>query len=314
MRAVVFSEKGRIELVDQPRPECEPDSVLLRTVFSGVTNGTERNVLLGGNYGASFPAKVGYQLVSEVVECGGETTDLKAGDIVYTGTFRGHVGYHLAKQTDLMVKLPVDFDLEAAALLGVASVSYHDAKRAAVREADKVIIFGAGLIGQFAAQVCRHFGAKVTVIDLDERRLRLAKELAAHEVVVAGTDRTDRRLQRGEPYSVAFECSGANVLDKIIGTTWGTGLIGHRGRVLMIGGRDRVSYNSNAAQGHEVSVLHAGHFEQSDLEEVTKLVQAGTVRIRPLIKDIVPIGEAVRIYEILRDNPNQLLGTIFRWH
>jgi threonine dehydrogenase-like Zn-dependent dehydrogenase len=115
------------------------------------------------------------------------------------------------------------------------------------------------------------------------------------------------------PFSVVLEASGANVLDEIIGATWGAGLIAPRARVLIIAGRDQVTYNFNAAQGHEVAVLHAGHFDQSDLEQVTRHAAAGRLKIRPLIQDVVPISEAPRIYETLRDRPNDLLGTVFIW-
>ena len=33
-------------------------------------------------------------------------------------------------------------------------------------------------------------------------------------------------------------------------------------------------------------------------------------RIRPLICDVVPLDEAVRIFDTLRDHPRQLLGTV----
>ncbi len=55
MRGIMFVEKGKAEFIEEPMPTCAPDTVLLKTVYSGVTNGTERNVLLGGNYGGSWP-------------------------------------------------------------------------------------------------------------------------------------------------------------------------------------------------------------------------------------------------------------------
>ena len=61
------------------------------------------------------------------------------------------------------------------------------------------------------------------------------------------------------------------------------------------------------------AILHATHFGQSDLEEVVRLVVKGAIRIRPLIKDIVPVEEAIGVYGTLRDDPNRLMGTVCGW-
>ena len=98
-----------------------------------------------------------------------------------------------------------------------------------------------------------------------------------------------------------------------MGTDGHPRLIDHRGRVLIIAGRNDVSYSFNAGQGSEVAMLHAGHFVQSDLEHVVRLVNRQAINLRPLIKDVVPIDDALAKYDTLRDEPNKLLGTIFVW-
>jgi threonine dehydrogenase-like Zn-dependent dehydrogenase len=287
--------------------------VLLKTVYSGVTNGTERNVLMGGNYGGSWPSRCGYQCVSRVIEVGEQITHFAVGDLVYTGTFPGHVPFHTARETDLIITLPADVDPQEAALFGVASVPMHDIRRAGITIDDNVLVMGAGLVGQCAAQTARLVGARVTIADLDERRLALAATLGADSSLNLSTDAGLAALQAAKPFSAVVECSGADVLGLLIGKNWGEGLIGYRARVLIIAGRGEVSYNFNAGQGTEVAIMHAGHFEQIDLEHVLRHVRKGSLRLRPLIKDIVPIADAIRIYDTLRDRPNELLGTVFVW-
>lgn len=313
MKGVIFPEKGKAILQEEPAPTCAPDTVLLKTLYSGLTNGTERNVLLGGNYGGAFPARCGYQLVSRVVEVGEQITRFQVGDVVFTGTFPGHVEYHTARETDLILKLPSGLDPQEAALLGVASVPMHDLRRASTSAEDNVLVMGAGLIGQFAAQAAKILGARVTVADLDDRRLSLARFFGADQIANTAGESGRGILDQLKPFSVVVETSGAEVLGRIIGDTWGGGLIGHRARVLMIAGRDQVTYSFNAAQGHEVALLHAGHFDQSDLEIVVRHVLKGDLRLRPALQDVVSIDQAPRIYETLRDDPNHLLGTVFVW-
>ncbi len=313
MKGVIFPGKGLAVLQEEPPPTCAPDTVLLKTLYSGLTNGTERNVLLGGNYGGTFPARCGYQLVSRVVEVGEQITQFQEGDVVFTGTFSGHVEFHTAQETDLILKLPPGLDSQEAALLGVASVPLHDLRRASTGVEDNVLVMGAGLVGQFAAQVARILGARVTVADLDDHRLSLARFFGADQIANTAGESGREILDELKPFSVVVEVSGADVLDQIIGTTWGDGLLGHRARVLMIGGRDQVAYNFNAAQDHEVAVLHAGHFDQSDLEIVVHHVLKDDLRLRPAVQSVVSIDDAPRIYETLRDDPNRLLGVVFVW-
>jgi|GEM_PF-226638 len=320
MRGVLFVAKGQAVLQEEPAPTCGPGQVLCRTLFSGLTNGTERNVLTGGNYGGTWPGRCGYQTVGRVIDTGPGVRGFDVGDLVYSGSFHQHVAFFAANvgvptdPNNLVLRLPPGTDPRHAALFGMASVAMHDVRRAGVRLGDKVLVVGAGCIGQFTAQCARAAGAKVTVCDLDERRLAISRQLGAHHTVATVDETAWQALkaQRG-PFDVVFEDSGAPVLDRVIGCTWGQGLVRHRGKVVLIAGRGRVDYSFNAGQGAELEVFQASHFERSDLEELCRLVAEGLVKVGPLLQDVVPIAQAVALYDRLRDDPNSLLGTVFDW-
>ena len=112
-----------------------------------------------------------------------------------------------------------------------------------------------------------------------------------------------------------MECSGANLLDLIIGKEWGgkSGLIGFRGRLVLVAGRYDVTYTYNSAQCDEISVVHTSHFDKSDLELMIRYVQTGKVQIRPYIQNFVKVDDALPYYTKLRDEPGKLLGTVFDW-
>lgn len=74
MRAIVTRLKNgntreKVLVDDWPDPESPADNeVRTRTIYSGITNGTERNELLGGNYAHAdedLPATGGYQNVGK---------------------------------------------------------------------------------------------------------------------------------------------------------------------------------------------------------------------------------------------------------
>jgi threonine dehydrogenase-like Zn-dependent dehydrogenase len=79
----------------------------------------------------------------------------------------------------------------------------------------------------------------------------------------------------------------------------------------MVAGRFDVTYNFNAAGMAELDILHTQHFDPIDLEQVVRLAARGDIKLRPLVRDVVPLDDAVRIFDTLRDHPSRLLGTVF---
>ncbi|MDF1514847.1 MAG: zinc-binding dehydrogenase [Anaerolineae bacterium] len=315
MKGLMFIKPGQAELTNDPMPAVMPDTMLVRTLYSGLSNGTERSFLVGGNYGAGqpWPKRLAYQHVSRVVECGSQISRYQVGDVVFSSTFPGHVAYHVLRESDLVVRLPEGMDPISATMLGVASVSFHDARRARITVSDRVLVLGDGLIGIFASQAARAMGAHVVLAGHHIDRLRVAHACGTDVVIDNSTNAGDEEVIQNGPYTAIFECSGGDVMDWIIGVPGKPGLIGRRShvRLVMVAGRYDVSYNFNMAGNAEVDIIHTQHFDQSDLENVVRLVTRGTIALKPVIRDVVPIDEAVDIFDTLRDNPRKLPGTVF---
>ena len=316
MRGIIFPERGKAALQDEPTPGCSPGTVLCQSLYTGLTNGTERNVLMGGNYGGSWPSRCGYQNVGRVLAVGVGVQGMQVGDTVFSGDFCQHRQYFDAPATaeKLIVKLPEAVNSRHAALFGVASVGMHDVRRAEVRLGERVLVVGAGPVGQFTAQAARLAGAIVTICDLNERRLAVARSLGAH-ATIAVTREPDswEAVRAAGPFDVVFEDSGAPILEQVMEAKGGKGILKQRSRVVLIAGRDRVEYSFNAGQGYELCVFHAGHFNADDLRQVCRLTAEGKLQIGPVIQDIVKIDQAVSIYDRLRDDPGSLFGVVFDW-
>jgi (R,R)-butanediol dehydrogenase/meso-butanediol dehydrogenase/diacetyl reductase len=186
----------------------------------------------------------------------------------------------------------------------------HDVRRARVEFGDRVLVVGAGVIGQFTAQAARLCGAHVTIVDRDEARLAVARHLGAQNAILP--DEKWQNVKNAGPFDVVLEDSGAPILDHIVGANY-DGVIAQNGRVVLVAGRDRVDYRFNCAQWKEIGVLHAGHFTHDDLSQVARLAAEGALKFGPVIKDVVRIEKAVSVYERLRDDPSSLFGTVFDW-
>ena len=292
-------------------PNLLASQVKTKTLFSGISNGTDRNDLIGGNYATYRPHEIlpntfGYQNVGQVIEVGSDVKTLNIGDLVYLS--QNHIEYCVVPEDSLLVKLTAQIHPQEAALLGMASTAHRSCRYANLKSGDKLLIVGAGCIGQMVAQIARHLGVKVTICDVDAGRLRLAEELGSAELVLnTAGDNWDLYIP-DRTYQAAIDLAGAlGMEDKLIAATV------RGGTVLFIAGRFQINYTFNLGQSREITIKQNSHFDNQDLVAVGQLVDSGKLKIMPLIRDIVPVKDAHKIYEILRSEPQRLLGTVFDW-
>ncbi len=315
MRAIVtrlrsdgVREKVLVDDWEDPGAPAE-NEVRTRTLYSGITNGTERNDLLGGNYASKdheLPATAGYQNVGEVIEVGSDVQDLAFGDLVYMS--RSHLEFCLEPEDRLHIKLPADIKPVEAVLFGVAGVAMRCCRNADLHIGDRMLVVGAGIVGQLVTQIAASTGACVTLCDINEHRLEVAQSIgAADEIVNVDGDGWDKHVPESG-FDVVLDAAGVPKMeDKLI-----TAAKRH-GTVMFIAGRFKVEYTFNRGQRHEITIKQNSHFDNSDLYHMCRLVSKGMIRIAPLIQDVVPVAEAKGIYDTLRDEPQKLLGTVFDW-
>lgn len=309
MKGVMFTAKGVTEIIDEPEPVCGDDEILLKMLYSGISNGTERSFLMGGPYGGQkWPNRIAYLNVSEVVEKGRDVTQYALGDVVYTGTNPGHVSYYTAKEDDLVIKVPSNLNRQAATMLGIAGVSYFNTKRVETCEGDHVLVTGSGGIGLMALQSAKSLGARVTLASRTAHRRELGVKMGA-DAVFDPKKEMDALRENG-PYSVLLECAGV-ALDTLMEPR--KALLVRFARAALLAGRVRVDYTFLWASMLRVTFYQSTHFDQDTLNIVASLAADGTVDLGALIKDVVPIDDAVKIYDTLRDDPMSLGGTVFDW-
>ena len=303
--------RQKVLIHDWPEPE-EPtgNEVKTETIYSGITNGTERNQLIGGNYAPKdeqLPTGGnGYQNVGRVIEVGPDVSELQVGDVLYMSAI--HAEYVVIAEDDLLIKLPDSIDRTDAALFGMTSVAMRTCRNTELKMGERVLIVGAGIIGQVAAQIAAVMGARVTLCDINPNRLEIAREIGAAETVLdVSGDGWEKGVADGTFDAVIDFAGVPGMEDQFISA------VRQHGRVIFIAGRGKVTYTFNLGQGREIQLKQNSHFDRDDLENLCRLVDRGLVKIAPLIRDVVSVSEAKRIYDTLRDNPTELLGTVFVW-
>ncbi|MGI6118403.1 MAG: hypothetical protein ACOYBC_08425 [Bilifractor sp.] len=327
MKGIVFTAKGVTEIVDLPKPKCTDDTMLLQNIYSGISNGSERNIMMGGNYWLGrWPDWLNYQPVARVVEVGKNITKFKVGDILFVGgTFPGHMQYHLATEDEvknIMIKIPDDFPLEQAAFLGVMGVGYHATEYAGIKPEDNCLVIGSGVIGLATLQGVMAHGARATIAARDDAALKFAKEeLLCDAAFNLTTDEGKAGITAGGPYTYVLDCTGAREIEEaIVGPGWNlregeskAKWVDNFSKVVWIAARDNVVYNFNEAEQRQMIFIHPTHFTRQDLDTMIRLAKRGVLKIDKMITRIVPFKDAVSVFDTLRDNPRALRGTIIDW-
>lgn len=90
---------------------------------------------------------------------------------------------------NLCFKLPENVTLEEGAMCEPLSVGVHACRRAKIGPDTNVLIMGAGPIGLITLLTARAFGApRVIIVDVDDQRLSIAKNLGADEILQVSTN------------------------------------------------------------------------------------------------------------------------------
>jgi predicted dehydrogenase/threonine dehydrogenase-like Zn-dependent dehydrogenase len=191
---------GAVEVLDVPRPTIGSTEVLVRTVASVISSGTER--AMTGLAQSSLVAKararpdlvrqvvrkarvdgiataaqavrnrlaedlpLGYSAAGEVVEVGSAVSGLRAGQLVATGgAGKANHAEFQAVPGLLCAAVPADVPPQDAAFATVAAIALHGLRLAEVGPGAKVVVIGLGLVGQLAARLAMAAGCDVAGID-----------------------------------------------------------------------------------------------------------------------------------------------------
>jgi NADPH:quinone reductase-like Zn-dependent oxidoreductase len=177
--------EGEIRPVELPEPES--GEVVVRTLRSGVSRGTETLVFLGGvprgQYAAmrapfqegDFPGPVKYGYLNVgAVEHG--PPDLR-GRTVFC--LYPHQTAYVVPAAAVTV-VPDDIPAARAVLAGTVETAVNALWDAAPMVGDRVAVVGAGMVGCCVARLLARFPAvEVTLVDVDESRAEVAGALGA---------------------------------------------------------------------------------------------------------------------------------------
>jgi predicted dehydrogenase/threonine dehydrogenase-like Zn-dependent dehydrogenase len=207
-------KSGELTVLDVPAPSCRPGGVLVRSLFSLISTGTEvmkvteaklsmigkararpdqvRKVLDSvSQQGAMATYKkvmdrldsytpLGYSLCGVVTEVGQGAQEFKVGQLVAAAGNEHalHAEYNWVP-VNLCVPVPEGVAAEHAAFATVGAIAMQGVRRAEPALGDAACVIGLGLVGQLVVRLLIAAGVRVVGLDVLEDRCRLAEKAGA---------------------------------------------------------------------------------------------------------------------------------------
>lgn len=245
MKVPVLTGPRKIEWQDKPKPRIGPAEMLVKVEYCGIcgsdAHGYDRAIVIPAG------TVMGHEFSGVVAETGKDVKDFKQGDRVvvkpfadpeavagikkpilelsqlletaigvspkHDGAFAEYV--RVPYPNSMAFHLPDHVSYMEAALVEPMAVSLHGVRLSKLKPGARTLVMGAGMIGLGVMQFLRLGGAgKIIVLEVSERKSRIAKNLGADAVLNPLSETEDIKemlfdLLDGVGADIVFECSGA---------------------------------------------------------------------------------------------------------
>ncbi len=327
MRAAVFYEPHKpLRIEDVPAPQIAPDDVLVRVAACGVC-GTDLHYLHGVQTFKRPPIILGHEASGTVDVVGKKVTKFVKGDIVLippvltcgechncrTGrenicenmlmvgnSVDGAYAEYIRIPARDVQRLPKEIPLQEGCIISdTVSTPYHAVKnRAKVKLGDTVAVFGCGGVGLNTVQIAAAAGAIAIAVDLNDKKLRLARELGAMETINVEEGDPVKRIRditEGGMVDVAFEAIGnPKVMEQALRSVrWG-------GKVVVVGySAENWSLSVSRVMFRELTILGSLGCRPTDYPKLIEMVRTGKIKITPLIDRKLPLEKINEAFTML---------------
>jgi predicted dehydrogenase/threonine dehydrogenase-like Zn-dependent dehydrogenase len=358
-------KKGRVLPENVPAPRVSDGAILIKVMNSCVSAGTELTSVQGSGRSlirravdqpenikklfnmarsegiSAAIAKVkgkldtgeptGYSLAGIVLAVGKGVSDIQPGDRVAAGG--GGIAHHaefVDVPRNLALPIPDGLGFPEASTVALGSIAMHGVRRAEVKIGEYVVVFGTGILGQLAVQLLRISGARVLAVDLDERRLNLAKESGAEAIFHPGDGNIVKAVLHytgGQGADAVVFCAATANQDALADAF---AMTRKKGRVVMVGvwgdklNRDDIyakeidflisssygpgRYDENyELRGVDYPYAYVRWTENRNMGEYLRLLSSGKIRVQSLIHSIYSIDRVEEAFKVLQTAARPLM-------
>lgn len=213
----------------------------------------------------------------------------------------GTLAKYYSLPEDFCYKLPESVSLEEGALMEPLAVAVHITRQASVKPGQSVVVFGAGPIGLLCSTVAKAYGAdKIVVVDINEERLKFAKQYAATHTVVSQRESAPDSAARitkdgdlGLGADIAIDASGAEPCIQA-----GIHVLRTGGTYVQAGmGKSDITFPIGAMGAKELNVKGSFRYNSGDYSTAVGLVTSGRVSVKELVTGRVKFTDAESAFQ-----------------
>ncbi|HJQ79422.1 MAG TPA: zinc-binding alcohol dehydrogenase family protein [Lacipirellulaceae bacterium] len=317
MKAFVINSPGVTSFRDVPEPVPGAGDVLLRVRAAGFC-GTDLSTFRGVNPLVSYPRIPGHELgctieaigsavpkqfrigqdvlVHPYKPCGGCTACLQqrpncCRDNETLGVQREGGMTELIAAPWQTIYTSEKLSLREMALVEPLTIGYHAVQRGRVKQGDVVAVFGCGAIGLGVLAAAANHGANVIAIDVDDRKLAVARKVDAQHTINSMTADLHAELQKltaGQGPPVLIEAVG---LPQTFRAAVDEACFG--GRVVYIGyAKKPVEYDTRHIVQRELDIMGSRNALSDDFRAVIAYLEQGTFPVSDVVTHVVPFHQA----------------------
>jgi L-iditol 2-dehydrogenase len=340
MKAMVLTEYKKLQLTDMPRPEHGPTDLLIRVRACGICGSDVHGY--DGSTGRRIPPIVMGHEASGVVEAvGSSVKGFKPGDRVTfdstvscgqcyfcrrgqinlcdnrsvlgvsTPDFRRHGCFaeYVTVPQNIVYHLPDQLSFEEAAMIEAVSVAVHAVNITPVSLGESAVVVGTGMIGLLVVQAAKLAGFdKVIAVDIDDKKLALARTLGATHVVNSKTSDAAaeiKKLTDGHGAHAALECVGATATVQMA-----IAAVRKGGTVTLVGNiSPKIELPLQSVVSRQIR-LQGSCASNGEYPECIAFMASGKINVKPLISATVPLDRGPEMFDRLYAHEPGLMKVI----
>ncbi|AJH01813.2 galactitol-1-phosphate 5-dehydrogenase [Clostridium beijerinckii] len=329
MKALIIEDVKKLLYKDIEIPKVEKDKVLIKVKACGICGSDVPRARDGAVH--SFPQVVGHEFSGDIVEIGSEVEGYKVGDRVTAAPLipcrkcencekgkpamctnysfigsreQGAMAEYVAVPSRNLIKLADNVTYEQGACIEPITVALHGVERVNIISGKKAIVYGCGTIGILLMQCLKAKGIeKIYVIDIDDFKLSIAKELGAYEVINPLKIGVKEYFYKHGKVDYVFETAGVNFIQSEV-----LNLVDRLGSVVYVGTAHKdviIDYKTfeNILRG-ELNVTgswmsYSAPFPGSEWKAAVEYLESGKINVDKIITHRFKLEDGYRAFEAM---------------
>ena len=327
-KTLYFTAPRQVELRDELLPDLGADDVLVESICSAISAGTEMliyqgrfprtletdSVISGLRGGFKYPLAYGYACVGKVVEVGNMVNGEWKDRLVFA--FQPHTSHFISKP-EFLFSIPRSLSPETSCFFPNMETAVNLVQDAAPIFGERVLVLGQGIIGLLTASLLQEFPLETLVTaDPYELRRKASLNLKVSKALDPGSEdfQNDLSAYAQRRFDLTFELSGnPSALDDAVSLTCFSGRIiigswyGEKKVEVDLGGtfhRSRIKLISS-----QVSTIAPELSARWDKTRRFEAAWKALEKVKPekWITHRFPIESAEEAYRLLDENPQEAI-------